>query len=122
MELVEGQTLSQFLPRNGLPLNRLLEIAIPLAAVKGKDDAMAVTIPPKPGDAWKLNVVRVDKPRDDPVVADIDHVSLGWHLARVAAARTGDTPAIDHYHGILDRRGALAVQQNRTHERDRASV
>ena len=31
MELVEGQTLTQLLPRNGFPLNRLLEIAIPLA-------------------------------------------------------------------------------------------
>ena len=31
MELVEGQTLTQLLPRNGFPLSRLLEIAIPLA-------------------------------------------------------------------------------------------
>lgn len=36
------------------------EIAIPLAAVKGRDDAMKVTIPPAVGDTWKLNVVRVD--------------------------------------------------------------
>jgi Tol biopolymer transport system component len=36
MELVEGQTLTQLLPRNGFPLNRLLGIAIPLAdAVSG---------------------------------------------------------------------------------------
>jgi hypothetical protein len=41
-----------------------VEIAIPWAAVKGKDDGMAVAIPPRPGDSWKLNVVRVDKVRD----------------------------------------------------------
>jgi hypothetical protein len=40
------------------------EIAIPLEAVKGKDAAMAVTIPPKLGDSWKLNLVRVEKPKD----------------------------------------------------------
>jgi hypothetical protein len=37
-----------------------VEIAIPYAAVKGKDDAMNVRIPPQVGDRWKLNVVRVD--------------------------------------------------------------
>jgi hypothetical protein len=36
------------------------EIAIPWAAVKGRDDAMAVRIPPQVGDRWRLNVVRVD--------------------------------------------------------------
>jgi hypothetical protein len=41
-----------------------VEVAIPLAAVKGRDDAMAVTLPPRPGDTWRVNVVRVDKPRD----------------------------------------------------------
>ncbi len=36
MELVEWQNLAQLLPRGGFPLNRLLEIAIPLAdAVSG---------------------------------------------------------------------------------------
>ncbi len=36
MELVEGRTLAQLLPRNGFPLSRLLEIATPLAdAVSG---------------------------------------------------------------------------------------
>jgi len=37
------------------------EIAIPWAAVKGKDEAMAVRIPPQVGDRWRLNVVRVDR-------------------------------------------------------------
>jgi hypothetical protein len=40
------------------------EMAIPLAAVKGRDDAMAVRLPPRPGDTWRLNFVRVDKPKD----------------------------------------------------------
>jgi len=37
-----------------------VEIAIPLAAVKGKNEAMAVRLPPQVGDKWRLNVVRVD--------------------------------------------------------------
>ncbi len=41
-----------------------VEIAIPLAAVKGKDDAMALTLPPAVGDTWKLNFVRVEKAKD----------------------------------------------------------
>jgi hypothetical protein len=36
------------------------EIAIPLAAVKGRDDAMKVRIPPQVGDRWRMNIVRVD--------------------------------------------------------------
>jgi hypothetical protein len=37
------------------------ELQIPLSAVRGKDDKMAINIPPAPGDVWKLNVVRVEK-------------------------------------------------------------
>jgi Carbohydrate family 9 binding domain-like len=37
------------------------ELAIPWAAVRGKDPAMAVRLPPQPGDKLRLNVVRVDK-------------------------------------------------------------
>lgn len=36
------------------------EIAIPWAAVKGRDHAMQVHIPPRIGDRWRMNVVRVD--------------------------------------------------------------
>ena len=36
------------------------EIAIPWQAVRGRDDAMAVRLPPQVGDRWRLNVVRVD--------------------------------------------------------------
>jgi hypothetical protein len=39
-----------------------VEIAIPLVAVKGNNPAMRVNIPPKPGDRWRLNIVRGDKP------------------------------------------------------------
>jgi hypothetical protein len=37
------------------------EIAIPWAAVKGRDAAMAVRTPPAVGDRWRLNIVRVDR-------------------------------------------------------------
>ena len=37
-----------------------VEIGIPWAAVKGRDDAMAVRLPPHVGDRWRLNLVRVD--------------------------------------------------------------
>jgi hypothetical protein len=40
------------------------EMAIPLEAVKGRDAAMAVRLPPKLGDTWRLNFVRVEKPKD----------------------------------------------------------
>ena len=36
------------------------ELAIPLQAVKGKDSAMKVNLPPAGDDVWKLNIVRVD--------------------------------------------------------------
>ena len=37
-----------------------VEVAIPLAAVKGRADTMPVRLPPQVGDRWRLNVVRVD--------------------------------------------------------------
>lgn len=36
------------------------ELAIPWQAVRGRDDAMAVRLPPAVGDRWRLNLVRVD--------------------------------------------------------------
>lgn len=36
------------------------EIAIPWQAVRGRDEAMAVRLPPQVGDRWRLNLVRVD--------------------------------------------------------------
>ena len=37
-----------------------VEIAIPWQAVKGRDENMNVRLPPRVGDRWRLNVVRVD--------------------------------------------------------------
>ena len=37
-----------------------VEIAIPWPAVRGRDDAMQVHLPPQLGDRWRMNVVRVD--------------------------------------------------------------
>ncbi len=52
------------------------EIAIPLAVVRGKDPAMAVRLPPQPGDTWRLNVVRVDYPRGGQAAA------VAWNRIR----------------------------------------
>jgi serine/threonine protein kinase len=43
MELVEGQNLAQLLPRGGLPLNRLLEIAVPLADAVSRAHRAGIT-------------------------------------------------------------------------------
>ncbi len=36
------------------------ELAIPWQAVRGRDEAMSVRLPPQVGDRWRMNVVRVD--------------------------------------------------------------
>lgn len=41
-----------------------VEIAIPWAAVKGRDEAMKVTLPPRVGDRWRMNIVRGDTRSD----------------------------------------------------------
>ncbi len=46
-----------------------VEIAIPLAAVKGMDATMAINLPPQVGDMWRLNVVRSDKPDKGGIIA-----------------------------------------------------
>lgn len=46
-----------------------VEIAIPLSAVKGQDQSMKVALPPRPGNRWRLNVVRIDKPEDGRLAA-----------------------------------------------------
>jgi serine/threonine protein kinase len=43
MELVEGRTLTQLLPKDGLPLSRLLEIAIPLADAVSRAHRAGIT-------------------------------------------------------------------------------
>ncbi len=37
-----------------------VEIGIPWAAVKGRDDAMKINTPPLVGDRWRMNIVRAD--------------------------------------------------------------
>ncbi|TMQ20791.1 MAG: hypothetical protein E6J90_15610 [Deltaproteobacteria bacterium] len=37
-----------------------VEVAIPWQAVRGRDEAMAVRLPPQVGDRWRMNIVRVD--------------------------------------------------------------
>jgi hypothetical protein len=39
------------------------ELAIPLVAMKGKDAAMSVRLPPQPGDRWRINIVRSEVPK-----------------------------------------------------------
>lgn len=46
-----------------------VEIAIPLADVKGQDSAMNVQLPPKLGDIWRLNIVRGEKPKSKGLAA-----------------------------------------------------
>jgi Tol biopolymer transport system component len=43
MELVEGRTLTQLLPKSGFPLNRLLEIGIPLADAVSRAHRAGIT-------------------------------------------------------------------------------
>ncbi len=69
-----------------------VEIAVPLEAVRGKDPQMPIAIPPKPGDQWRLNIVRGDKPVRGPYIASSwnqipysDFHSLGHMLTVVFA-------------------------------------
>ena len=79
------------------------EIAIPLADVKGMDADMKVTIPPAPGDKWRLNVIRVDLPRGAKGVAASswspitirDFHALGRMLNVVFADADGRVPGKD---------------------------
>lgn len=41
-----------------------VEVAIPLASVKGDDPSMKVNIPPALGDSWRINVVRVETSKE----------------------------------------------------------
>ena len=80
-----------------------VEIAVPLADVKGMDPAMKVTIPPAPGDRWRLNVIRVDLPRGQGGVAASswspitirDFHALGRMLNVVFADAEGKLPDKD---------------------------
>lgn len=46
-----------------------VEIAIPISDVMGMDSAMKINNPPKLGDKWRLNVVRIDVPKSGQLAA-----------------------------------------------------
>jgi biopolymer transport protein ExbD len=105
-----------------------VELAIPWAAVKGRDEAMAVRVPPRVGDRWRLNLVRVDrktggKPNDVAAaswnrITTADFHALDRMLVAVFADRSGyivpqaapperdeapvDDPAVELFGGALE--------------------
>jgi hypothetical protein len=72
-----------------------VEIAIPLGAVKGAARNMPVNIPPVVGDTWRLNIVRVDQPKDErnPSVSSWSRITYqDFHaLDRMLEVTFGDT-------------------------------
>src|SRR5205814_8994137 len=77
------------------------EIAMPWAAAKGKDDAMAIHVPPQLGDVWRLNVVRSEMPKDGKQTAAswnritcADFHALDRMLAVQFADRSGSTKQV----------------------------
>ena len=65
------------------------EIAIPLEDVKGMDDKSTLTLPPVPGNVWRINMYRMDVPQGKPQQA------AGW-----------SPPLVGDFH-VLDRFGEL---------------
>ncbi|MDQ3340677.1 MAG: carbohydrate-binding family 9-like protein [Myxococcota bacterium] len=74
-----------------------VEIGIPWTAVRGRDDKMAVQLPPRLGDRWKINIVRVDvkSGSDRQSASSWNRIGYGdWHgldkmLTAVFADPTG---------------------------------
>jgi hypothetical protein len=70
-----------------------VELAIPLAAARGKDPGMQIHVPPRLGDTWRLNVVRGDKARDGKArVSSWNRITCAdWHaLDRMLTVRFAD--------------------------------
>ena len=74
------------------------EIAIPLEDVKGMDDKSTLTLPPVPGNVWRINMFRMDVPQGKPQQA------AGWSPPMV-----GDFHALDRFGEIVfgDAQGAV---------------
>lgn len=77
-----------------------VEIALPHGDVKGMDGAMAVATPPRPGDRWRLNAIRVDRPKGKGISASSwspitirDFHALDRMLTVVFADAEGAVPA-----------------------------
>jgi Carbohydrate family 9 binding domain-like len=74
-----------------------VEIGIPWSAIRGRDGNMAVKLPPRIGDRWKLNIVRVDIKSNDTrqSASSWNRIGYGdWHaldkmLTAVFADPTG---------------------------------
>ncbi|MEO6777419.1 MAG: carbohydrate-binding family 9-like protein [Kofleriaceae bacterium] len=82
-----------------------VEIAIPWAAVKGKDDAMRVNLPPHVGDRWRMNIVRTNQRTGGTHQAEGGASS--WNRITV-----GDFHAMDRMMTVVfaDQRGAIVPQ------------
>jgi hypothetical protein len=78
------------------------EIAIPWPAVRGRDAAMAVNLPPQVGDRWRLNIVRVDLKTGDknPTASSWNRISYS------------DFHALDRMLNVVfaDARGSISAQ------------
>jgi Carbohydrate family 9 binding domain-like len=76
-----------------------VEIAIPWAAVKGRDAAMKINTPPHVGDRWRLNVVRVDTKTGSKDVSASSWNRIGY----------GDFHALDRMLNVVfaDRTGSI---------------
>ncbi len=74
------------------------ELAIPLEDVKGMDDKSTLTLPPAPGDVWRINMFRMDVPSGKPQQA------AGWSPPLV-----GDFHALDRFGELVfgDAQGAV---------------
>ena len=66
------------------------ELAIPLEDVKGMDDKSTLTLPPAPGNVWRINMFRMDVPQGKPQQA------AGWSPPMV-----GDFHALDRFGEIV---------------------
>jgi hypothetical protein len=74
------------------------EIAIPLEDVKGMDGKSTLTLPPVPGNVWRINMFRMDVPQGKPQQA------AGWSPPLV-----GDFHALDRFGELVfgDAQGAV---------------
>jgi hypothetical protein len=78
-----------------------VELAIPLEDVKGMDSKAALpTLPPRPGDVWRINMFRMDQPEGKPQQAS------AWSPPLV-----GDFHALDRFGELVfgDERGNIAA-------------
>jgi len=74
------------------------ELAIPLEDVKGMDTASTLTLPPQPGQVWRINMFRMDIPQGKPQQAS------GWSPPMI-----GDFHALDRFGELVfgDAQGAV---------------